>query len=202
MQNNDGRTLPNRWVQLMQAAKQPFWREVWIQVTAGLIVSAVAAWHWLDIKPYLATVWALITAARSALACYLAGSAQVRRWLLLALLGACVALPAMITRSISWWHARQSERELALVVPHDFSPTALQRAVIVLLLERYPHSISADEAAFSMMGRIPGQHVTRAQAELVLEELCRAYLIAPERNGRYRLTRAGRDWTLTHLDKP
>src|SRR5256885_3274546 len=48
MQNNDGRTLPNRWVQLMQAAKQPFWREVWIQVTAGLIVSAVAAWHWLD----------------------------------------------------------------------------------------------------------------------------------------------------------
>src|SRR5438045_8623331 len=93
MQNNDGRTLPNRWVQLMQAAKQPFWREVWIQVTAGLIVSAVAAWDWLDIKPYLGAVWALITAARSALACYLAGSAQVPRWLWLQLLEPCVAFP-------------------------------------------------------------------------------------------------------------
>src|SRR5436305_1821330 len=96
----------------------------------------------------------------------------------------------------------QQDRQLTLVVPHYSRSTALQRAVIGLLLEKYPHSISADEAAFSIMRRIPGQHVTRAQAELVLEELCRAYLIAPERNGRYRLTRAGRDWTLTHLDKP
>ncbi|TLZ51999.1 MAG: hypothetical protein E6K22_10405 [Gammaproteobacteria bacterium] len=186
----------------MQDAKQPFWREVWIQVTAGLIVTAVAAWRWQNIKPYLATAGALITAARSAVAYYLAGSVHVRRWLLLALLGACVALPAMIMRSVSWWHARRSERELALVVPHDFSPTVLQRAVIVLMLENYPHSISADDAALSIMGRIPGQHVTRAQAELVLEELCRVYLIAPERNGGYRLTGAGRDWTLANLDKP
>ena len=87
-------------------------------------------------------------------------------------------------------------------MPHDFSPTVLQRAVIVLMLENYPHSISAEDAALSIMGRIPGQHVTRAQAELVLEELCRVYLIAPERNGGYRLTGAGRDWTLANLDKP
>jgi hypothetical protein len=189
-------------MQAMQDAKPPFWREVWIQVTAGLIVTAVAAWRWQDIKPYFATVWALITAARSAVASYLAGSVQVRRWVLLALVGACVALPTMITKSISWWHARRSEEELALVVPHDFSPTVLQRAVIVLMLEKYPHSITPDDAALSITGRIPGQHVTRAQAELVLEELCQAYLIAPERNGRYRLTRAGRDWTLANLDKP
>src|SRR5438045_5932607 len=95
----------------MQDAKQPFWREVWIQVTAGLIVTAVAAWRWQNIKPYLATAGALITAARSAVAYYLAGSVQVRRWLLLALLGACVALPAMIMRSISWWHARRRDRK-------------------------------------------------------------------------------------------
>src|SRR5204863_245778 len=69
----------------MQDAKQPFWREVWIQVTAGLIVTAVAAWRWQNIKPYLATAGALITAARSAVAYYLAGSVHVRRWLLLPL---------------------------------------------------------------------------------------------------------------------
>src|SRR5437667_3359877 len=155
----------------MQDAKQPFWREVRIQVTAGLIVTAVAAWRWQNIKPYLATAGALITAARSAVAYYLAGSVQVRRWLLLALLGACVASPAMIMRSISWWHARRSERELALVVPHDFSPTVLQRAVIVLMLDNYPHSRNPDDAARSSIIRIPGQHVTSAQAERVLELL-------------------------------
>src|SRR5207245_9605729 len=102
----------------MQDAKQPFWREVWIQVTAGLIVTAVAAWRWQNIKPYLATAGALITAARSAVAYYLAGSVQVSRWLLLALLGACGVLTAVIARSVCWWHSRSSARALALVVHH------------------------------------------------------------------------------------
>ena len=186
----------------MQDARPPFWREVWIQVTAGLIVTAVAAWRWQDINLYLATAWAIITVVGSGVALYWTGTVQVRRWMLLALLGACVILPVMIARSVSWWLARRREKELALVVPHDFRPSALQRAVIVLMLEKYPHSISPDDAVLSITGRILGQHVTRTQAELVLEELCQAYLIAPERNGRYRLTRAGRDWTRANLDKP
>jgi hypothetical protein len=184
----------------MQDAKPPFWREVWIQVTAGLIVAGVlaivATWRWQEIKAYLESVSALVARA----ACYLGGTAQVRRWVLLAVLAVCVVLPAMIARLVSWWHARRRAEELALVVPYDFSPSVLQRAVIVLMLEKYPYSIRLDEAAFSMSGRIPGQHMSRAQAEQVLEELCHASLIAPLRNGQYRMTRAGRDWVLAHLD--
>jgi len=184
----------------MQDAKPPFWREVWIQVTAGLIVAGilavVATWRWQDIKPYLVRMWALSLGAAG----YLGSTAQVRRWALLALAAACVVLPAMITKLVSWWLARRREEVLALVVPHDFSPTVLQRTVIVLILEKYPYNISLDDAALSMSGRIPGQHVTRAQAEQVLEELCSASLIAPVRAGQYRMTRAGRDWALAHLD--
>lgn len=61
------------------ADETPFWRDVWVQVTATLIAAAlialVTASHWSDVKPYLSGAWG-----------WLSGNANITRGGLLALL--------------------------------------------------------------------------------------------------------------------
>lgn len=169
------------------------------RLLGALLATWLLAWRWSDVKLYLLAAWA----AFADTADYLAGTVQVRRGTLLALLVGLLVFAVALAHAAVWLCRGLAENAPAApglrtpvsepTFPGDFKPTEPQGAALVCAFQHHPNSVDLRDVTMKMRTATSFHYAMPAHAERALEELCQlGWMQLTDRfSHRYRLTPAG-----------